>query len=209
VLIDAPDNLPAYIVNSFRSEIERHRERLIAIVRLNQERGTECLKRFVHYPTVRQSAYRTPREQWIVPGFDRHAGVDDPPVMMRGCRAALHKKFSKSPYHIHRNGWHERVAERYLRMIRFTHLAWNLGKRGSDRRRAEQAIENIDRKFGCHGFENPARLRGAECWIDGRYYLVGSDQRPVLASLMRHIKKITNIRSAMEKVAAVDHRAAA
>lgn len=198
MLMEVPDG----IARRIQAEIDAADEIAVDIERLNTEENIDWfIKKYARnfMAVTRQSTYDTRHDYRLC--FHRFTEVNDPPVIMRGSRYRLHRRYCKSYYGTAPNGWHERVVCRYLKMIKFTSLGFSWEHRNQmDMKRHISIQRTINMKYGHQGFNNPCAFGRWYCYINGEEYFINPEHRPMLKSILRHIHKLKNIDRAMERL---------
>ena len=167
--------------------------------KLNTEKGFHeyCIDELNHHgPAItRESTYGNARTTRMVM-TGRWCDVDDPPVIMRGSRWLLHRKYAKGYYSSCSNGWKEHVIERYFRMKKVTAISRD------DLKEIAKTIMQSDKH--CASLPEVGLCRDRSCgdvYINGKSYFVHGENWPAVKALRRQLKKVTNLETVMSRIA--------
>lgn len=153
-------------------------------------------------PMVRESTYDGHVAPFRRLNLGRWSKVKDPPVVMRGARYALHRRYVKGSYGDCPNGWNERVVERFIRMKKLTAMhqdspeyknIWKLVNKNSQFKGTEMPRIGLSFDGSCGGFY----LNGIRRNANGSVW-------QALKSLLRHADKITNIEKQAARIIGSD-----
>ena len=206
MLIEVPDSL----ADEIQSQIEEALLEQKKIERLNTEEsldwfvGTgfpECGKMI-----TRSSVYKKRPALYLhIRGYTQYNKVNNPPVVMKGSRYALHIKHCYSGYSYDNPwGWLDKVIDRYIRRIRLT-------SSGRDKQwkcfvsDVEQWLKKRGNRYGAGRFlgvfKHPANIDYGHIFLNGNeIHAHYKEVIPAIKSLMRHLDKINNIDKAAEKL---------
>jgi hypothetical protein len=202
IVADYPPDLLNAAQKAFQKEAERKARRITDHVeflrQISTDEGFEELNKeqtkYGGSPMVRRKTYG----KWCgipYPGICAYGiGIpeEEHPTLMRGSKAVLHAKYGKGYNNDHPNGWHERVAERYLRMIKFTSLG-----EGPFHGKIYERIHAKYGRFSGGRFDNPAcgiHIKGERIWG------VNPAAMPALKSLLKHIDKLNDLDKCVKRI---------
>jgi len=214
MLIEIPDNVAEDVKGLIPDLLERaiefnktEQKRKEKIDRLNTEDNLDWFREWVFkydtkHPLVRESYYksRLANHQYIQ-GFSKLHGVNDPPVIMRGSRYAVHRKYSKTQFGHAPYGWYEKILDRYVRMSKVTVIP-NRG--GRSKQPIEWAkLEKNFKRYASRWVDPPSIGYFGDImigYINGKEFWCSEDQTPAMKSLFKQIQKVSDLEKALNRL---------
>jgi len=216
MLVEVPDDLAGEIpamVAAHKETMKREAKHQAKIDMLNTDHDLSWFEFGDQHDHknmfARESDYKPhsiPMIRYLL-GHTDYDGVKDPPVIMAGSKYSLHRRYCKSSGYDNPYGWRERVADRYLRFIKFTSYGRNWNNRNTHRYKEHRRVEKLLRdRLGGGSFRNPADMGKWDCYIKGKLYFVNSDCRDTVASMkviFKQLHKLDNVERVMQQLGSV------
>jgi hypothetical protein len=206
MLLEVPDCIGKQVLDDIDRATERAKRRVAKVKQYSSEEGlNQGIKdhEFADFNGMigRYGDYSIDETLWsgIIRVFCEYRELGELcPVVMAGSKWFLHRLYSKTIGGSNANGWKERVARRYLRMIKHTSLGWD--------KEREKHYTIIAQWVG-HGtwgkFNNPLSCGDDVAYIHGRRCFVrDAEMLQSLKSLLRHIHKINYIDKCLKQLGA-------
>jgi hypothetical protein len=207
MLIEVPDNLAKRILRNVEFDIQHEERRSKETSLLSTDDGLKAeikagafsdfngmVGRLNDYPDLCTPLSTVASGRRVFRDYlDQLGGLC--PVVMRGSRWNLHRKYAKGGRGSHPNGWNERVADRYLRMIKHTSIGWD-----KEREKQYQIIQDwAGHTWG--KFNNPLKVGANIAFIQGKSVWINDfDTLQAVKSLLRHIDKINYIDKCVARI---------
>lgn len=206
MLIEVPDDLADGVLQEINYTIAREKSRQESISLYATDDGlnksiTDGDFRDFNGMIGRLGDYVDYEDRHLIPRRrvfnDYRALRDKCPVVMAGSRYELHRKYSKGRCGgSNANGWHEHVAERYIRMLKHTSVGWDL-----ERESLYKTINDWAGSGSWGKFENPMAVGPDVAYINGnRVWIKDDNMLRSLKSLIKQLRKIENVEKCLERL---------